>query len=181
MSILGLVLFVFVLVFIAGRYILPDIFGQSDQADTTIQTGGKLLGQKMPAFDIPDAAGKRVSSSAFLDRPLVLVFWATWNQPSADEIKILDDYLASGDSRAGLVSFLAIDSQEDASVALSFIRRSGYTVPFGLDSYGDVTDHFQIKSLPTVYFIDRDGIIREIDAGVLNRSMFVDKIEQLLK
>jgi len=173
---------IFLAVYLSGASIVPNLLGKNANsvavASSTDQT---LLDQSAPSFDLPNTSGGYVTLAQFLNTPTVLVFWSTWNKLALDQVKILDDYLASGSKDAGLVSFLAIDSQEDPSTVLSLIRRSGYQVPFALDTYGDTSDRYHIKSLPTTYFIDRQGVVREIYSGILSQSMLVDKMEQIIK
>ena len=83
-----------------------------------------LIGVRAPYFDLPDRAGTHTTLTQLNDRPVVLVFVATWNEAASDQIKILDDYLAAhqGDE---LVRIVAIDTQEDRSVVSSFMKRGG--------------------------------------------------------
>ena len=61
------------------------------------------------------------------------------------------------------------------------MKRGAYNVSIGLDLSGDVSNQYNIKSLPTTYFIGKDGVVKEIYTGVLSESMIVDKVENLLK
>ena len=179
--VLAIIILIFVLVRTSGKYILPALYGPSQTENTgTASVDEKLLNKKAPFFDLPTPLDARVKLSQFLDAPVILVFWSTWNQDSLNQVKIVDDYLSAQTDRK-LVSFLAINSQEEPSIVKSYVRRGGYTVPFALDSYGDISENYHVKSLPVLYFIDREGIIREIYSGVLSQSMIVSKIEQLLK
>ncbi len=177
--ILGVFL-LFILVYISGKYILPDLVGSVDENNNITQMGEKLLNKQAPHFDLADNLGNRVKLSQFANIPVVLIFWATWNAESADQVKIVDDYIAREKNQA-LVQFLAINSLEDSSLAKAFIRRGGYKVPFALDTLGEVSERYNIKSLPTVYFISKDRVVREVYTGVLSERMLVDKIEQILK
>jgi peroxiredoxin len=174
---------IFVLLFIAGKSIIPELLGNSSTDNNApISTADeKLLDKKAPAFDLSNITGNRVRLDDFLNTPVVLVFWATWNQDSADQIKIFDDYLLSKNVQVPLIKVVAINSLEDISAVKSFIKRGSYSVPVALDITGGVTNDYNIKSLPTTYFIDRDGITREIYTGVLSEDMIVDKVENLLK
>jgi peroxiredoxin len=181
--IVAIIVLIFLMSMIAGRYILPNFLGENSANNPVFSssTDFTLLNLRAQFFDLPDQSGNSVSLTKFLNTPTILVFWATWNQQSVDQIKILDDFISSGDKDASLVSFLAIDSQEDPSVAKSLIKRGGYDIPFAFDTYGDTTDRYHVKSLPTFYFIDRNGIVREIYAGILSQQGLVDKAEQIIK
>ncbi len=184
-SVVGLVVFLAAVVgvFFALRYsssqLVSDIAGETPQAEQS--SGSDLVGKTAPYFDLPDMEGNHVQVSGLIGTPLVLVFWTTWNSQAADEMHILDEYLASIPTEGRLVKIIAIDSQEEKSVVSSFMRRGGYVVPTLLDARGAVSEEYQIKSTPTTYFLDRDGVIRDADAGLISERMLVDKIETILK
>lgn len=174
---------IFFLVFIIGKSILPDFLGNTvSNSQTSYPTDDeKLLDKKAPDFDLPDNAGNRIKLAYFSNTPSMLVFWSTWNTESANQIKILDDYLSNKKIDSSIFNIVTIDSMEDSSIVKSFIRRGGYNVPVAMDTEGYISNYYNVKSLPTTFFIDKDGIIKEIYTGVLSVDMIVDKVENLLK
>ena len=98
---------------------------------------------------------------------------------SADQIKILDDHLAKNGE--ALFKIIAISSQEDRSAVANFINRGGYRVQILLDETGEVGGKYEARNLPATYFIDKNGIARDVFVGILSEKMLVEKIEQLLK
>lgn len=138
-----------------------------------------LVGQEAPYFNLSKISGGSVNRSELSGAPAVLVFWATWQSESADQIKILDDYRNHPASVP--VKVIAINSQEDQSVVLSFIRRGGYGVEVALDPTGELGNRYGLQILPMSFFIDRDGVVREIFTGVMSEAELVDKIENILK
>lgn len=174
---------IFFLVFFIGKSILPDFLGNVvSNTETSLSLDNeKLLDKKAPDFDLPDNTGNRVKLAYFSNTPSMLVFWSTWNTESADQIKILDDYLLNKKIDNSIFNIVAINSMEDASIVKSFIRRGGYNVPVAMDTTGHISNYYNVKSLPTTFFIDKDGIIKEIYTGVLSEDMIVDKVENLLK
>ncbi|OHB20754.1 MAG: hypothetical protein A2854_00525 [Parcubacteria group bacterium RIFCSPHIGHO2_01_FULL_56_18] len=162
----------------SGARLVTDIAGSGGE-DAQSQ-GSDLVGKTAPYFDLPDMEGNYMQISDFTDTPLVLVFWATWNDQAADQMHILDEYLTSIPQEQQLVTIITIDSQEEKSVISSFMRRGGYRVRTLIDARGAVSEAYRIKSLPTTYFIGRDGIIRDAYAGLMSERMFVDKVEKIL-
>jgi hypothetical protein len=165
---------------VSSKNVLDNLLGQGEKVkvvDVTVKD--KLLNNKIPYFDLSDLNNGRIKSSGFINKPLVIVFWASWNVESANQLKIMDDYVLSN-SKNNLISVISINSQEDMSVAKSFMRRGGYDIPTGVDANGGTTEDYHIKSLPTTFFVDKDGVIVEIYSGVLNKDIFMNKIEQLL-
>jgi cytochrome c biogenesis protein CcmG, thiol:disulfide interchange protein DsbE len=63
----------------------------------------------------------------------------------------------------------------------SFVAERGLTFPILLDTTGQVTTAYQVRSLPTSFFVDRDGIIREIViGGPMAEALLRTRAENLL-
>lgn len=169
----------FFAVYLGGSALVLDVAGQ-ETADTPV-SGVGLLNNRLPYFDLPNLAGDHIRSADFTDMPLVIVFWSTWNMQAADEIHILDQYLAGESLQYQLVEIVAINSQEEKSIVSSFMKRGGYQVQTLLDTQGLASEHYALKSVPTFYFVDRIGIIREIYSGMLSQPILMNKIEHILQ
>ena len=79
---------------------------------------------------------------------------------------------------------LAVNSTSQDSVAAvkTFIDQYGVLIPVLLDKEGDVASLYQVTSLPTTYFIDKSGIIREVViGGPMSEALLRTRIEKLLK
>ena len=172
----------FGLLYVGGSKLLPIASDNSvSEKNSGISVSDKV-GSKASFFDLPDVNDNRIKLSDFENTPLIVFFWSTWDSNSADQVKIFDDYLASVTSSGKpLVKVVGIDSQEDLSIGSSFVRRGGYNVPVAVDSSGATTENYGVKGLPTLFFIDRDGIIREVWNGVLSLGQIVNKAEIILK
>lgn len=158
---------------------MPDLVGQQETPSGVSSTA--LLNGRLPYFDLSDLAGSRVRSSDFTDTPLVIMFWSTWNAPAADEMHILDRYLAGGSAQSSLVQIISVNTQEERSIVSSFVERGRYKVRTLLDAQGIIGNRYELQSVPTFYFVDRTGIIREIYVGALSQSMLINKIEKILQ
>jgi hypothetical protein len=171
---------IFFLLKISGNSFLPNLFSENKvSVDSGISSKDKLLNKKVPYFDLLSLENKRIKFGDYVNKPLVIIFWTTWNIEGVNQLKIVDDYLSSNNNN--IASILMINSQEDESVVKSFIRRGGYNVTTALDSNGNATQNFNIKSLPTAFFVDKDGIVHEVYSGVLSKSMLMGKVEQLIE
>jgi cytochrome c biogenesis protein CcmG/thiol:disulfide interchange protein DsbE len=64
------------------------------------------------------------------------------------------------------VMVLGVDQGESVSLVSEYVRQNvGVTFPLLMDRSQDVGDRYLVRSLPTTFFIDADGIIREIRVG----------------
>ncbi len=64
------------------------------------------------------------------------------------------------------VVFLEIDLQENPEAVTAFFARYGLThLQPVLDPQGKTTTRYGVLSLPTTFFVDRDGVIQHIKIG----------------
>ena len=143
------------------------------------------LGQPAPYFELENLGGGKIQIADFLGKPLVLVFWTTWNISSVDQLRILDDLESNKGATsvtevAPLFEVVAINNQEDRSIVSSFVERGDYDTEVLLDETGAVGEAYKIKTLPVMYFLDEDGNIAYIYVGLLDAEEIVDKVGEVL-
>lgn len=61
-----------------------------------------------------------------------------------------------------------------------YIAETGILYPVWLDSNGDANRVYNIKALPTTFFIDREGVIQQIRlGGPLTREYLEKQLEKI--
>ena len=133
------------------------------------------IGKAAPSFQLTDIDGQSVSLSDFQGEPVLLNFWATWCGPCRMEMPFIQEVYDER-SQPGLV-ILAINIGESLTTVEEFIQDYNLTFPVLLDLEENVAEKYNIRAIPTTYFIDSDGIIRDIMIGAF-RS--VAEIEDIL-
>ncbi|MGZ8462132.1 MAG: peroxiredoxin family protein [Candidatus Deferrimicrobiaceae bacterium] len=141
--------------------------------------GAPRAGANAPPFSLRDISGNIVQSSNLLGKPVVINFFATWCPPCREEIpgfvEVYNKYKDQGFELVGIS--LDTDTRENLP---SFVMtyRIGYRILLGdLDTaiaYGGVS------SLPTTFFIGKDGRIRNVYVGTLDRDAFDREVRNLL-
>ncbi len=122
------------------------------------------VGHPAPDFVLAALDGPEVRLSDLRGKVVVLNFWATWCPPCRREMPALE--VIWQQHNRGDVVVLGIDQGESAGVVSEYVRQNvGVTFPLLLDRRQDVGDLYLVRSLPTTFFIDRAGIIREIRIG----------------
>jgi len=149
-----------------------------------------LLGQPAPEFELPIVSGgQRPDLVLDSGKPTVLVFWASWHHGSVDQLKILDDFIKDRVSSVGdpILDglqdpiFIAVALQEDKNKVADFVRANGYeNLNVFADETGEVGELYNVRTLPTIFFIDGQGVIQDIFVGVLNKDMLEEKIQKLI-
>ena len=68
------------------------------------------------------------------------------------------------------------------STIMPFVNEQGLTFPILLDETGEMANAYQLHSLPSSFFIDRDGIINEVViGGPMSEALLRTRIEEILK
>ncbi|MBM3141988.1 MAG: redoxin domain-containing protein [Chloroflexi bacterium] len=134
------------------------------------------LGKRAPDFTLPTLDDKQLSLGQFRGKMVMVNFWMTSCSACRNEMPYLQaiyDRWSHDD-----LAILAVNVGERAAFAQSFVDRQGLTFPALLDSDEAVSKIYQISSFPTTFFINADGIVREIKQG---RFMSQSEIEDILK
>jgi len=120
-------------------------------------------GKQAPDFQLPNLEGQAVSLADFRGKPVLLNFWATWCGPCVFEMPIMQAIFEES-ADTGLV-VLAVNIGESPSAAENFMQSGNLSFPVLLDTNQDVALKYNIRGIPTTFFIDKDGIIQEIKVG----------------
>ncbi len=131
-----------------------------------------------PDFRVTTLDGQILQLSDFRGRPVWITFWATWCPPCrAENPDIQAVYEANRDQ--GLV-IIALSIGEDADTVRSYVARTGLTYTIGLDQGTDIAAQYRIVGIPTHFFVDRDGIIRDWRIGSMSESTMRKKVDQIM-
>lgn len=129
-----------------------------------IETSGTAgrIGALAPDFDWNAADGKVVRLSDLRAKAVVINFWATWCQPCRQEMPALNRVASSSQD----VIFLEVDLQEAGDKVRPFFDELALDrlTPL-LDPDGATTRRYGVLSVPSTFFVDRQGIIRHLEIG----------------
>lgn len=135
-------------------------------------------GRPAPDFALADLRGNTVRLSDLRGKVVFINFWASWCGPCQQEMpeieKVYQKYVDKG------VVFLGVDIQESSSVVRQFVQRGGYNWTFLLDATGLVTSRYGVTAIPTSFFVDRNGVIREVYLGALDKRGVESRLSNLL-
>ena len=134
------------------------------------------IGYQAPDFTLSTLSGETISLAELRGKPVVLNFWATWCDPCRREMPALQ---ATADQYAGDVVILGLDQGEKAATVKDFIEEFGLTYPVLMDEKFAVSDSYNVQGLPTTFFIDREGVIRHLWMGEMNRITLAEGIAKI--
>ena len=143
-------------------------------------------GFSAPSFSLDqlDAinSAPKVSLSDYRGQVVMINFWATWCTPCREEMPaiqaVFDDYQEQG------FVVLAINTtfQDSENDVKDFVSEFNLEFPILLDRSGDVSQQYQLRGLPSTYFVDKKGVIQAvIVGGPMNETMIRSRVEALIK
>ena len=122
-----------------------------------------LVGGPAPHFELKNINGQKTRLSDFNGRFVILNFWATWCVPC---IKEMPELQKAHLSLNGKVKIIGINLAESREKVEEFIKTHHLSFPILLDSYGNVSQDYEVVNLPITYLITPDGFVREKIFGV---------------
>lgn len=134
------------------------------------------IGHPAPDFTLTGVTGEPVTLAALRGQPVVLNFWATWCPPCRAELPELQ---AASERLQGQVAIVGVNQAEDAERVRTFVMDLGLTFTMPLDERGQVSRAYNVRSLPTTFFIDRTGVIRRIQSGALTEATLAQALESV--
>lgn len=129
------------------------------------------VGRIAPDFTLTTVEGETLQLSQLRGKPVVLNFWATWCGPCRREMPTLE---RASQRFAGRVEFIGIDQGEPADVVVPYLEEVGVTFAVPLDSDMTVGDRYQVRGMPTTFFVDKEGVIRHIWMGEMNAVILAE-------
>jgi len=150
----------------------------SSESNPSLQPDNKIK-TKAQDFKLKDLNGNEVSLSDFKGKKVFLNFWASWCPPCKAEMPEIERlYQETKDSD---LVILAVDIGEDKATVKSFIDKNKYNFEVLLDINQETASKYNISSIPSSYFIDKDGNIVATHLGSMNLSQMKSYVQLLAK
>lgn len=141
-------------------------------------TGPKALLEEASDFNVALFEGGDFRLSAQKGKVVVINFFASWCVSCGEETPHIEK--VSREYASQPVVFLAIAVDDTEKKAKEFLKKSGLTIPAGLDRTGQIKDAYGLYGMPTTFFIDKSGKISYFHAGVVTEELLRHEIGKLL-
>lgn len=139
-------------------------------------------GFRAPDFTLPTLAGDELTLSSLQGKVVILNFWATWCLPCRAEMPALQQVYQDYRELGLEIVALNVTDQDSYDSALQFVGEYHLTFPVPLDLDGSISSTYDLRGMPTTYFIDRAGIISDVVVGgPMSEALLRSKVEELLK
>ena len=170
----------FILVLIAGLAwigISADPSGGSLPGSAAPQTGFLA-----PDFTLKTPQGEIFTLSGLKGKAVLINIWATWCPPCRAEMPAIQSLYEEYKSQGLVVLGVNSTVQDDPFKIAPFLEEYGLTFPILLDETGEVTQAYEVRALPSSFFIDRQGRISEVViGGPMSPALLRTRIEDILR
>jgi thiol-disulfide isomerase/thioredoxin len=151
----------------------------SDAGVIRAQIGGDgaagRIGATAPDFEWTTIDGQTARLSSYRGKVVVVNFWATWCAPCREEMPALQRVAASEPN----VVVLEVDLMEGGDKARSFLDSLGLDrLQPVLDTDGATTRRYGVLSLPSTFFVDKDGVIRHLELQAMSEGQIRTGIQK---
>lgn len=149
-------------------------------------TGGQVpsprVGFSAPDFTLELLGGGQITLSDLRGKAVVINLWASWCPPCRAEMPAIQNVYDKNKERGLEVLAVNTTYQDSERAAASFIDEFNLTFPIPLDRTGTVSRQYQLRALPSTFFVDRQGVIQKvIIGGPMSETTIQTAVEEILE
>ncbi len=133
-----------------------------------------------PDFRLKDLSGGDISLSDYEGKVLYLNFWATWCPPCRAEIPDFIEFYNEFKNQGLEILGVSVDQMSTDKV-LAFVKANRMNYPVAMYTMELIEDYQPGDSIPTTIVIDRKGMIRHKQVGMMSKEMLIRIFQEVSK
>ena len=137
---------------------------------------GVKINEKAPSISGVDIYGKYETLSQFKGNVIVLYFWT--NSCCGEKLKQLEPYYEQNRHKG--LTILAINENNSKEVVEAYAKANSLTFSLQTAEMGMVAKEYGVFGFPTIFIIDREGVIRKKILGYVNIEQLANLVSQIL-
>ena len=135
-----------------------------------------LTGTRAASFALKTLEGEPVALEQTRGKVVVLDFWATWCPPCREELPYIEKLR---EEFSGQVQFYGVNN-EDSGTVKNFLKSHKYELPVLMDAKRQVDRQYGISAIPTMFIIDKQGVIRQHFIGSRSEAKLRQAIQAVV-
>ncbi|MBF9000979.1 MULTISPECIES: TlpA family protein disulfide reductase [Vibrio] len=120
------------------------------------------IGSPAPDLAVMDNAQQKMTLESLRGQPVVVEFWSSTCGACLVMMKAWQDY---ADTHPNKMRFIGVGIKPYPDDLQAFADKLNVSLPLGLDQLGITQEKYQVVATPTTFFIDRQGVLKEIHIG----------------
>lgn len=127
--------------------------------NNVIEEGNNLMvGDRIPTFTVVMNDGSKIQNKDLLGKVSLIVFFHTDCKDCQQELPILQRFYET----CPQYPLICISRGQSAASVAQYWEQASFTLPYSAQDNWDVYHLFASQSIPRIYVVDRDGIIRTL-------------------
>jgi thiol-disulfide isomerase/thioredoxin/tetratricopeptide (TPR) repeat protein len=158
-----------------GEVVLPR---DPEVSSKAAKMEAKHLGSVGSSLDLRDVKeNTSIRLKDYRGKVVLLDFWATWCGPCRMVMPKLEDM----QRRHGDKGFVVLGVSDEALGAVKrFLARTPVNYTIAISADGDAGSRYGVRSLPTLFLLDRQGVIRKVHVGAGDLAQVEKEVLELL-
>ena len=91
----------------------------------------------------------------------------------------MPEFQAASEQLAGQVAIIGVNQGEAPADVQAFAQQLGLTFQIPLDTQMEASRLYLVRSLPTTFFVDRSGVIRQMQVGPLTEATLAQQLRSV--
>jgi thiol-disulfide isomerase/thioredoxin len=141
-----------------------------------------------PTFSLPDCEGKDFNLNDTVGvkrrvtaKGVIVIFFASWCVPCRSELPLINSFV--DELRNNGITVVLVDVKENFKTVNALLTELKVDKPIVLSDHdGKTSEKYQIRFLPTTFFIDAGGKVKDvIYGGIKGEKELKESIQKMLK
>ena len=140
-----------------------------------------LSGEQAPDFVLKSVSGENIRLSEYRGQVVVLSFWAKWCGDCRAQLAGLNEMY--GLYREAGFEIIAVSMDRDMDDARETSQALEVSYPVLFDAGREVSQLYDVGSMPIIVLIDREGVVREVIEGYRRgtEEEYLNRVRALLR
>ena len=150
-------------------------------AEEYMETVTLDVGSKAPNITVVDLnTDEQVKLSDYMDKPVILTFFASWCEICKEDMPLFNDMKEKYEDEIAILAVNYTQTERSVNDVRKYQKKYDLQMPVLIDPVGKAVGKYKVISLPTTYFINKNGKIEDKSFGAFKKSQLEEKIKQLL-
>ena len=140
--------------------------------------GAIVPNQTAPVFTLKSLDGKTLALAELKGKIVVVNFWATWCPPCRAEIPDFVEFYNQNKDKGLEIVGVSVDEMTPRQLQ-PFVQKNKMSYPVALVNKKILNDYGPISAIPTTFVIDKKGIIRYAQEGMMDKASLTALFQKL--
>ena len=142
------------------------------------KTQEAVIGEVTPNFRLQTINDGELELKDLRGQALLINFWGSWCTPCKNEMPAIQN--AYEQYKNDGFEVVAVNIYESATTVSTFLQKNNLSIPVVLDKNGEVYNTFNVRYVPTSFFITPDGTLQSSYEGELSKEQLDQWIKEIL-